>query len=105
MVRLWAANQEGMMAQLFARVELRGDPGEDVYQRLHAYMESMHWYRNITGTREVTLPHATYQATTNTDAPGIAKMADTIKSGIESQIWTKAIVLMIQSTTWAQTAG
>jgi hypothetical protein len=93
------------MAQLFARVELRGEPSEDVYQRLHAYMESMHWYRTITGTREVSLPHATYQATTNTDSPDLVQIADQLKSGIESKIWTKALLLIVQSINWVRTAG
>lgn len=93
------------MAQLFARVELRGEPNEGVYQRLHSYMESQHWYMAIVGTREVSLPHATYQATTNNDAPDIVQMADNLKSGIESKIWTRALVLIVQSTNWACTAG
>ena len=29
------------MAQLFARIELRGTPREGVYERLHAHMESL----------------------------------------------------------------
>ena len=53
------------MAQLFARIELRGTPGEPVYERLHAHMESLNWYRMIDGVTEagdqitMTLPHAT----------------------------------------------
>ena len=93
------------MALLFARVELRGTPGEEVYQQLHAHMESQHWHKTITGKREVSLPHATYQGTTNTDALDIAELATNLKSGIESQVWTKALVLIVQATNWAQTAG
>jgi hypothetical protein len=40
------------MAQLFARIELRGTPGEAGYERLHAHMESLNWYRTIDGVTE-----------------------------------------------------
>jgi hypothetical protein len=90
------------MAQLFARVELRGTPGEDVYQRLHAYMESLFWYRSITGTTTVSLPHAVYQATINTESPDLAAVAAKLKSGIQTSVWSIALVLIVQSSNWAQ---
>jgi hypothetical protein len=40
------------MAQLFARIELRGTPGEPVHERLHAYMASLNWYQTIDGFTE-----------------------------------------------------
>jgi hypothetical protein len=94
------------LSQLFARVELRGSPGEDVYERLHEYMESLYWYRTIAGsTGRVTLPHATYQATVSAATPDLMAMGNTLKSGIESTIWTKALVLVLQATNWARTNG
>jgi len=35
------------MSQLFARVELRGTPGEGIYERLHTHMASLNWSRQI----------------------------------------------------------
>ena len=90
------------MSQLFARVELRGKPTEEVYQQLHDYMESLNWFRTITGTLITGLPHATYQATFSDPPPDLAKMASDFRSTIESKIWTKAIVLIIQANHWAQ---
>jgi hypothetical protein len=99
-----ALRKESAMSQLFARIELRGTPGEDVYNKLHAYMEAKNWFRTITGTKTVALPHATYQATFG-DVPDLMKIADTLKIGIESTIWTKALVLVVQTANWAITAG
>jgi hypothetical protein len=92
------------MSQLFARIELRGTPNEDVYNKLHAYMEAKNWFRTITGTKTVALPHATYQATSG-EAPELLKIANALKAEIESQIWTKALVLVVQTVNWAITAG
>ena len=92
------------MSQLFARIELRGTPGEDVYNKLHAYMEGKNWLRTITGTGTASLPHATYQAKYG-DAPELMKIANALKAGIESAIWTKALVLVVQTVGWAITTG
>jgi hypothetical protein len=96
------------MAQLFARVELRGTPDESVYERLHAHMGSLNWLRTIDGFTETgdqitkTLPHATYQANSVSDNPLPLAIAQELRSGIESQIWTAVIVLVIRSANWGQ---
>ncbi len=92
------------MSQLFARIELRGTPGEDVYNKLHAYMEAKNWFRTITGSKTVALPHATYQATFG-DAPELLKIAKALKAEIESTIWTRALVLVVKTVDWAISAG
>ena len=38
------------MAHLFIRVELRGSPGWEDYEKLHAFMETKNWFRTIQGT-------------------------------------------------------
>jgi len=93
------------MSQLFARVELRGTPGETIYEKLHAHMESLYWYQTIGSPQTVSLPHATYQATFPSDTPDVMAIANELKSVIESKIWVGALVLVIQSVNWAKTAG
>jgi hypothetical protein len=96
------------MALLFARIELRGTPGEPVYQQLHAYMASLNWLRTIDGITDSgdqitkALPHATYQADSISDDPLPLSFAQELRSGIESRIWTPAIVLVIRSANWGQ---
>jgi hypothetical protein len=90
------------MAQLFARVELRGTPDLDAYEMLHAHMSSRYWHRTIQGTIACKLPQATYQATTYGDHPDIMTMANELKRSIEQSVWAKAMVLIIQSTNWAE---
>jgi hypothetical protein len=92
------------MYQLFARVELRGNPSVEIYQKLHEYMKGQYWYTTITGTATATLPHATYQATYTTK-PEVLAIANQLKAGIESNVWTRALVLVIEASYWAETAG
>jgi hypothetical protein len=89
------------MPQLFARVELRGDPTGKDYENLHALMKKNFWYQSITGNRTTDLPHATYQATANT-IPDVSRLANDLQSKIESEVWTKAIVLVIDALSWAE---
>lgn len=90
------------MSQLFARVELLGRPSEEVYNRLHAQMESLCWYRQIDGKN---LPHATYQATSFAESPDLMSIAESLKATIEKSIWTKSLVLVIRSADWAKSAA
>lgn len=91
------------MAQMFARVELRGTPGDDVYQRLHQYMLNKNWYREINGG--FALPHAVYQAQSTEEYPNVMGIAQALKSDIERTIWTRALILVIRSEDWAKTAA
>jgi hypothetical protein len=96
------------MAQLFAPVELRGTPGEHVYEQLHTYMASLNWLQTIDGFTEagdqitLVLPHATYQGHSVSDSPDVRRMAADLRSHIESTIWTPAIVLVIRGENWGQ---
>lgn len=94
------------MSQLFARIELRGTPGEDVYEELHEYMKSRNWSQQITGSKNtVDLPHATYQGKFTADEPNCSAVAKDLKEYIRANIWAKAIVLVIRSATWAQSSS
>lgn len=90
------------MAQLFARIELRGTPTHEIYELLNSHMSSMFWHQTIRGTITCKLPHATYQATTYGDHPDIMTIANELKRSIELSVWAKAMVLIVQSTNWAE---
>jgi hypothetical protein len=92
------------MYQLFARVELRGSPSAEIYQRLHDYMRGLNWFTTITGSSTSTLPHATYQAVCSA-APDVLARAKQLKLGIEANVWTSALVLVVEATNWAESAG
>ena len=86
------------MAQVFIRVELRGDPSKQDYDNLHAYMEAKNWYRKIMGSAgESTLPHAMYQGNSEN---GTLSIAGALKDGIEANVWTRAVVFVISAQTW-----
>jgi len=87
------------MARIFIRIELRGNPTYQDYQNLHAYMEGKNWYRAIHGTAgQSMLPHAMYQGTSDAEP---AKIASALRSGIQTEVWTVAIVLVIHALNWA----
>jgi len=87
------------MAHLFIRIELRGNPGWQDYENLHTYMEKNRWYRKIQGTAgESTLPHAMYHGNSENS---IATITSALRKGIEANVWTQAIVLIISAQTWS----
>jgi hypothetical protein len=92
------------MAVIFARIELRGTPSEEIYERLHAYMRNLNWYQHLPDLPDRPMPKAMYQASF-TNAPNLLAMASSFKSEIESTIWTRAWVLLIEKASWAQSAG
>lgn len=87
------------MAHLFIRVELRGEPSRQVYDNLHAYMEANNWNRTIRGTRGVsTLPHATYHGNSDNQ---ISAVSTALRNGIQKNVWTQAVVLVMSADNWA----
>lgn len=87
------------MAQLFIRVELRGNPSWQDYDNLHAYMESNNWYRTVRGTAgQSQLPHAMYQGNSDKE---ITSIASALRTGLEANVWSQAIVLVISSDNWS----
>jgi len=87
------------MAHLFVRVELRGNPSGQDYENLHAYMEKNNWYRKIQGTAgESLLPHAMYQGNSDKVLPATTAA---LRKGIETNVCTNAIVLIISANNWS----
>jgi hypothetical protein len=90
------------MSQLFARVELLGNPSEEVYENRHKMMGGLHWCRRI---NDKVLHHATYQAINAADAPDLMSLATDLKPKLEKNIWTKSLVLVIRSADWAKSVA
>jgi hypothetical protein len=91
------------MAQLIVRVELRGSPDADVYKRLHEHMGGLNYSPSIPSTAgTMALPHAMYQGTTNAAVPDVVSIASALRISIETNIWTKAIVLVMIVANWGQ---
>jgi hypothetical protein len=89
------------MAHLFIRVELRGNPSGDDYNNLHAHMEARNWHRTIQhGAGTSTLPHAMYQGHSDNQ---ILELANALREGIQANVWTSAVVLVISADNWALT--
>jgi hypothetical protein len=87
------------MAHLFIRVELRGSPSWQDYENLHAHMEKKNWFRTIQGTAgQSSLPHAMYQGNSDKD---ISEITSALRNGIESNVWSQAIVLVISAQNWS----
>jgi hypothetical protein len=87
------------MAHLFIRVELRGSPSWQDYENLHAYMEKNNWHRKIQGTAgESSLPHAMYHGNSENKFSAITTA---LRHGIQTNIWSQAIVLVISAETWS----
>jgi hypothetical protein len=87
------------LAHLFIRIELRGSPSREDYENLHAYMEKNNWHRKIQGTvGESILPHAMYHGNSDND---ISTITSALRQGIQANVWTKAIVLVISAQTWS----
>jgi hypothetical protein len=87
------------MAHLFIRVELRGSPSFQDYENLHAYMENKNWYRTIQGTAgESSLPHAMYHGHSET---GISEITSALRNGIEANVWSQAVVLVMSTQNWS----
>jgi hypothetical protein len=87
------------LAHHFIRVELRGDPSKQDYDNLHSYMEKNNWYRKITGSAGAsTLPHAMYQGNSETE---VGTIASALRTGIQTNVWTQAIVLVMSTHSWA----
>jgi hypothetical protein len=87
------------MAHLFIRVELRGNPSRQDYDNLHTYMENNHWYCKIQGTAgQSTLPHAMYHGNSDNN---ISNITNALRKGIQTSVWTEAIVLVISAENWS----
>ena len=62
-------------------------------------MEKNNWYRKIQGTAgESSLPHAMYHGDSENE---ISAITTALRQGIQANIWSRAIVLVILAQTWS----
>jgi len=92
------------MAEIFIRVELRGEPTGDVYDELHEYMEDENnWSRTIDSSEGVIdLPTAMYHGNSNME---LLELVEALQDYIESNIWDDAVVMAIETGEWALSGG
>jgi hypothetical protein len=92
------------MPYVFARVELRGEPSQADYNKLHAHLKAKNWFQYLPNHTNHPMPHAMYQAS-YTNKPRLGEIAKILKESIETNVWSKAIVLLIEEADWAQSGG
>lgn len=90
------------MTQLFVKVELIGAPDEGDYKKLREYMRGKNWRTEISGAN---LPYSMYQTTVPPGVYNLMQIARSFKVEIEKTTQTKALVLVIRSADWAQSAA
>jgi hypothetical protein len=62
-------------------------------------MENNNWHWKIEGTAgESVLPHAMYRGNSDKD---ISAVTSALRKGIQTSIWTQAVVLIISAQTWS----
>lgn len=92
------------MADFAIRVELKGDPSFETYQKLHALMAKKGFLQTIAGVdlqgnkRTFNLPHAVYYGTS---ADSCSVVAESVAQAIKAQIQDDIIVFAVKAETWA----
>jgi hypothetical protein len=93
-----------MVAAYIARVELRGTPSLETYDKLHALMSSLGFEQTIKGIYDEThisveadLPHATYAGLSDLAATRITSyLAEQIRDAIQPDI----VLLVVRFDKW-----
>jgi hypothetical protein len=93
-----------MTPTYLARVELRGAPSRETYDKLHALMSSLGFEQTIKGVYDEThisveadLPHATYAGLSDLAATRITSyLAEQIKNAIQPDI----VLLVVRFDKW-----
>jgi hypothetical protein len=90
------------------RVELKGDPPPELYERLHKLMAENGFLQRILGdtvtgeSRESALPHATYFGESTL---GIDKLRDALVKEIKASIQPKIVMLVVRFDEWVTYVG
>jgi hypothetical protein len=81
------------MAQFITRIELRGQPPEADYDRLHALMEVAGFSRTIQGYdgQRYRLPTAMYVSWAESTAIGVRDLASSVAAQIGHPYWTLTV--------------
>lgn len=87
------------MAAYTIRVELKGDPSFQEYEKLHQLMGGLGFGRTVRGSAgESQLPHATYYGYSNS---GVEQVRDLVRDSVKSRIQSNILVLVVKTETWA----
>jgi hypothetical protein len=87
------------MAAYAIRVELRGDPSFQEYEKLHQLMNGLGFGRTVSGMAGVSqLPHATYYGYSNS---GVEQVRDLVRDSVKTQIQNNILVFVAKTETWA----
>jgi hypothetical protein len=87
------------MANYAVRVELRGKPSFETYEKLHALMATFGFYQTVNGQKGISnLPHATYYGSSTFDCSAVR---DFLGSSIRTSIQSEMILFVVQAATWA----
>jgi hypothetical protein len=91
------------MPNFTLRIQLVGNPSQEVYESLHARMKQGGFLQTVTGTSQqgqpktVSLPHATYYGQTTADCVAVRDWA----ASHAAEVWGKNITFVAQTETWA----
>ena len=86
------------MAAYTIRVQLKGDPTYEQYEKLHDLMQKLGYGRTVTGKTTRDLPHATYYGQSSDD---IGTVRDKVQAKVKAQVQDKILVFVAQTETWA----
>jgi hypothetical protein len=92
------------MSNYAIRVELRGNPTWEQYDRLHALMARQGFLQTIKGvspdgTQQVfNLPHAVYYGPSNA-SPGAVR--DSVSKAVKAEVQPDVVVFAVAATDWA----
>jgi hypothetical protein len=92
------------MANFAIRVELRGDPSYETYEKLHALMAKKGFMQTVAGVdlqgnhSTFNLPHAVYYGSS---LGSCSAVAESVAQAVKAQIQKDFIVFAVQAETWA----
>ena len=91
------------MAAYTLRIQLVGNPSQNVYDDLHGRMETGGFLRQVTGVnvdgqqQACALPHGTYYGSSDADATVVGDWA----SAHAREVWGESTVFVALRETWA----
>jgi hypothetical protein len=86
------------------RVELRGNPTREQYDKLHALMAQSGFMQTIQGVNTegkqqvFNLPHAVYYGFSNVNTGAVR---DWVSKAVKAQVQPDLVVFVVESTDWA----
>jgi hypothetical protein len=88
------------MSEYALRVELRGNPKYEEYEKLHALMAQKGFAKTIVGSdgKSYSLPHATYWGSSLSD---VGSVRNAIRDAVRSEVRDNIIVFVVHSSGWA----